>query len=458
MKVIICGAGKVGHGIARQLVAEGNDVTVIDWRAELIREIQETLDLRGIVGHGAHPDVLDRAGAGEAELLIAVTYSDEVNMVAAQIGHSLFSVPLKIARVRAQSYLNPIWRNLFTRDHMPIDVIISPEVEVGRSVIRRLEVPGAFESIDFAGGLVQLVGARIGAGSPVAGSQIKQIRELFPDLSTRIVAIARGERVFVPDPTDQMLEGDDAYFVGARGHVPRMLEIFGHEEHQTRRVVILGGGNIGLYVARELEKRESRIKVRLVEVEKSRAEEAAEELERTVVLHGSGLDQEILDEAGVAETEAFLAVTNDDKVNILSSLMAKNMGAPRVITLLNNQDYAGLVATLGIDAWLDPRATTVSTILQHIRRGRIKALHSIRGGVGEVIEGEALQTSPLVGRPLHEVDLPAGVAIGAVVRDEHVLLLTPETVIEPKDHVVMFAERAMVRRVEQYFRVGLEYF
>ncbi|MCP5433523.1 MAG: Trk system potassium transporter TrkA [Alphaproteobacteria bacterium] len=458
MKAIICGAGQVGSGIARQLVAEGNDVTIIDWRPELVRSIQEMLDLRGIIGHGAHPDVLDQAGASDCDLLIAVTYSDEVNMVAAQIGHSLFSVPLKIARVRAQSYLKPMWQNLFTRDHMPIDVIISPEVEVGRSVLRRLEVPGAFESIDFANGLVQLVGARIGAGAPVANSQLKQIRELFPELTTVVVGIARGETLFVPSGSDQLLAGDEAYFVASRGHVSRTLEIFGHEEKEARRVVVLGGGNIGQFIARELEKATTRVKVRLVEVEKARAEEAAEALARTVVLHGSGLDQAILREAGVPETEAFLAVTNDDKVNILSSLMAKNLGCQRVVTLLNNPDYNALVSTLGIDAYLDPRATTVSTILQHIRRGRIKRLHSIRGGEGEVIEGEALKTSPLVGRPLKEVELPSGVVIGAVVRDQKAMMLAPEMSIEAGDHVVMFAEREMVRRVEQFFRVGLEYF
>lgn len=458
MRVIICGAGQVGFGIASQLVAEGNDVTVVDRREDLIRQIQEVLDLRAIVGHGAHPDVLDQAGASGADMLIAVTYSDEVNMIAAQIAHSLFSVPLKVARVRAQSYLKPMWSNLFSRDHMPIDVIISPELEVGRSVLRRLEVPGAFESIDFADGLVQLVGARIEEGAPAANTQVKQLRELFPNLSSVIVGVSRGDRVFVPDDADQLLDGDDVYFIAARGDVPRTLEIFGHEEREARRVIIIGGGNIGLYIAEELEHREARVKVRLIEADKARAEEVAEELVRTVVLNGSGLDQQILLEAGVRETETVLAVTNDDKVNILSSLMTKNLGCGRVITLINNQDYAPLVASLGIDAFLDPRATTVSTILQHIRRGRIKGLHSIRGGQGEVIEAEALATSPLVGKPLSEVDLPAGVTIGAVVRGGSVLPVSGRTEIAEHDRVVLFTERQQVRKVEKLFRVGLEYF
>jgi len=249
MKVIICGAGQVGFGIARQLAEEGNSVTVIDQSPELIQRIDDMLDVKAMVGHGSHPDVLDRAGAQDAEMLIAVTFSDEVNMIAAQIGHSLFSIPLKVARVRAQSYLDPIWRDLFSRDHLPIDVIISPELEVGKTVMQRLSNPGAFETMDFADRRVKVVGVHLDEDCPVVNTPLRQLTELFPDLNAVVVGISRGTHMFVPKRTDQMLVGDKIYFVAKSDHVRRTLGIFGHEESQAQRVIIVGGGHIGLYVA-----------------------------------------------------------------------------------------------------------------------------------------------------------------------------------------------------------------
>jgi trk system potassium uptake protein TrkA len=458
VKVIICGAGLVGTGIARQLAAERNDVTLIDNNDQIIQQVEETMDVRGVVGHASHPDTLQRAGAADADMLIAVTYSDEVNMIATQVAHSLFSVPRKIARVRAQSYLQPIWMNMFSRDHMPIDVIISPEIEVGRAVLRRLRIPGAFETIDFADGLVQVVGVRIAKGSAVAGAPIGQLRQLFDQHSFVVIAISRGDAFFVPSENDQMDADDDVYFVARQEEVERTLLLFGHEEHEARRVVIVGGGNIGVYTASELEQRQSRTKVKLIEYSKAHAEAAADQLDRTVVLVGSGLNQTILREAGVGEAETLVAVTDVDEVNILASLMAKKMGVQRTITLINNQDYTGLLQSLDIGAYLDPRATTVSTILQHVRRGRIKMLHSIRNGAGEVIEAEALETSPLVGRPLRDAKLPSGIVLGAILRDGEIHTPAPEFEIVAGDRIVLFAQRDMVRKVEQLFRVSLEYF
>ncbi len=458
MKVIVSGGGQVGTGIARQLAAESNDVTVIDQNEKLIQRIQETLDVRGLVGHGSHPDVLERAGAQDADMLIAVTYSDEVNMVACQVAHSLFNVPRKIARVRAQAYLEGSWSNLFSRDHMPIDVIISPEIEVGRAVLRRLRIPGAFETVDFADGLVQVVGVRIAEGSPVANTPIGQLRDLFTERTFVVMAISRGGAFFVPSGTDQMVAGDNIYFIAPREEVEQTLAIFGHEEHEARRVVLIGAGNIGLYTALDLEKRQSRTKVKIIEQSKEKAERAADALARTVVLMGSGLDHGILHEAGVPEAETVVSVTNDDRVNILASLMARKLGAQRTITLINNPDYGSLLQSLDVGAYLDPRATTVSTILQHVRRGRIKGLHSIRNGAGEVIEAEALETSPLVGRPLREAKLPSGIVIGAIMRAGKIHAPTDEFEIKTGDRIVLFAEREMVRKVEQLFRVSLEYF
>lgn len=458
MKVIVCGAGQVGFGIARRLASENNDVTVIDQSPELVKEISEQLDVQGIVGHGAHPDSLERAGAREADMLIAVTFFDEVNMVACQVGHSIFNIPLKIARVRAGSYLDPAWSDLFSRDHMPIDEIISPELEVARSVMRRLSVPGAFVTYDFEGGKVQLVGTHLDEDCPVLDTPLRQLTELFPDLAAIVAGISRDGKMIVPKPSDQLVAGDNIYFIADRDHVARTLGIFGHEEIEARRVIILGGGNIGLYLAGQLEASPSRVNVKIIEQNKERAEYVADHLNRTVVLNGDGLNRDILIEAGVQDAETIVALTDHDQVNILASVLAKKEGCQRALCLINDRSYTTLSEGLGIDAFIDPRATTVSTILRHVRRGRIRDLQSIENGMAEVIEAEALETSTLVGKPLREADLPDGIIIGSVVRGGEVLVPNGDTKIQTKDRVILFAEGDMVKEVERMFRVSLEYF
>ena len=457
MKVIVCGAGQVGFGIARQLAEEKNEVSVIDQSAGLIQRVNDTIDVQAILGHGSHPDILEQAGARDADMLIAVTFSDEVNMVAAQIAHSIFNVPLKVARVRAQSYLDPVFQDLFSRDHMPIDVIISPELEVGKTVLERLGNPGSFDSINFANQMVKVVGVHLDEDCPVVNTPLRQLTELFPDLNAVVAGISREGNLFVPKRSDEMFVGDNIYFIAKADHVRRTLDIFGHEEAEARRVIIIGGGNIGLYVAQELEK-EHLVKAKVIENNKSRAEFIADQLHHTVVLHGDGLDQDILREAGIHNTEAVVTLTNNDETNILASLTAKRGGANRALCLTNNRDYGPLIESLGIDAFIDPRATTVSTILQHVRRGRIKGLHSIGQGAAEVIEAEALETSPLVGKPLREARLDDGIMVGAIVRGEDVIKPTGDSKIETGDRVVIFAEREQVRKVEQLFRVSLEFF
>ena len=458
MKVIICGAGQVGFGIAERLARERNDVTVIDSAPHLVDKISDMLDVRGLVGHGAHPEVLQQAGAEDTDMIIAVTLYDEVNMVACQVAHSLFSIPTKIARVRAQSYLQPRWKNLFSRDNMPIDVIISPEIEVGETVLRRLAFPGAFETVSFVDGNVSVVGVVCEEDCPVIDTPLSQLSELFPDLGAVVVGIVRNGKVFVPRSGDQMLAGDKVYFVAQSGHEGRTLVIFGHPQRQAHRIIVAGGGNIGLYVTKQMEARNRKSRIKLIELDRARAVEAAENLKRTVVLNGSSLDQTILREAGAEEAEAFVALTNDDKVNLLSSVMAKSLGATQVLSLVGGAEYAPVQADLGIDAFIDPRASTISTILRHVRRGRIRGVHSILDGVAEVMEAEALETSPLVGKPLREAELPEGVRLGAVVRDGKVLKLDGSLEIEPHDRIVMFALADYVRDVEQMFRVSLDFF
>ena len=458
MKVIICGAGQVGFNIARQLSAENNDVTVIDQSAELVRRVSDALDARAMVGFASYPDVMERAAAGDADMIIAVTQADEVNMVACQVAHSLFNVPTKIARIRYQGYLDPIWADLFSRDHLPIDVIISPEIEVARAISRRLFVPGAFDSIPLADGKVRAIGVRCDRDCPVINTPLRQLTGLFPDLNIVVVGIIRDDKGIVPSAEDQMLPGDEVYFVADNEHVGRAMTVFGHEEPLARRIVIAGGGHIGQFLAHLVDTDHPGVSAKLIEADREQAERAALHLPQTIVLRGDTLDPEILEEANVAATEAIVAVTNDDETNILASLLAKRYGCQRALTLINNMNYAPLVTTLGVDAVVSPRAITASTILQHVRRGRIRAVHSLREGFGEIMEAELLETSSLVGRAIREADLPKGVLFGAIVRDAQVIIPRAGTTLRARDRVVMFVAPDAVRHIEKLFAVRLEYF
>jgi len=458
MKVIICGAGQVGFNIARYLAGEGSDVTVIDQSPELVQKISDLLDVNGVVGFASHPDVLERAGARDADMLIAVTYADEVNMIACQICHSLFEVPTKIARIRHQSYLDPLWSDLFAASNLPIDVIISPEVEVARAIERRLKVPGAFDAITLAGGRVSLVGVHVREETPIIATPLRQLTDLFPELHIYLVAINRQGEAIAPGGDDELEPGDDVYFMCETAHLERAMLSFGYEEKEARRIVMVGGGNIGLNLARTVEEKHRHVQLKLIEVDKARAEQVAQSLRRSVVIHGDALDLDILVEANVGTAETVITVSNDDEVNILSALLAKKQGCRRAVTLINSTSYGQLVAGLGIDTVVSPRAITVSTILQHVRRGRIRAAHSLSEGLGEVIEAEVLETSALAGRSLREAGLPEGVVIGALIRDDGFVVPRGGTVIRAGDLVVLFAKPGAVKKVERLFSVKLEFF
>ena len=457
MRVIICGAGRVGQGIAERLAVEGNDVSVIDTSPQLIQAIRDTLDVRGYVGHGAHPDVLERAGAAEADMLVAVTLYDEVNMVACQLAHSVFNVPRKIARVRAQSYLDPKYASLFAAEHMPIDVVISPELEVGRMVLRRIALPGATDAVRFADSSISMLAVECGDDCPVVNTPLEQLTELFPDLNATVVGIWRNNAMFIPHATDQLRIGDLAYVIVERVQVPRALSLFGHEEAEAQRIIIAGGGNIGLFVARSLEDRGSQVRVKIIEATRERAIAIADELRKTVVLHGDALDQEIMQEAGIANADLLVTLTNDDQVNILASVMAKRLGCKTNLALLNNPSYHGFTRTLGIDAFINPRTVTISKVLQYVRQGPVAAVHSVQAGAAEVIEAEALETSMLTNAPLRDLDLPNTIRVGAVYRDGNVLMPRGEFRVRAKDRVVVFAEQSGVKRVEKLFSVALSY-
>jgi trk system potassium uptake protein len=458
MKVIVCGAGQVGYNIARYLAGAGNDVTVIDQRQELTQKIGESLDIKAITGFASHPDVLELAGAEDAEMLIAVTMADEVNMVACQVAHSLFNVPTKIARVRHQSYLQRRWCDLFRRENMAIDVIISPEQEVAHAIARRLEVPGATEVTPFAEDRVRLIAARCSADCPVLDTPLRQLTFLFPDLHLTVVGIVRNDHFFVPTGDDHMIEGDEVYSVIETSHVGRSMRVFGHEEKMSERIVIAGGGNIGLFLAQELEAKQPTASVTLVELDPERARYVADKLSRVVVLNGDARDPEIHEEANLRAAEAIVCVTNNDEINLMMALLAEHHRELRTLTLVNNNAYAPLLGSLGIDVVINPRETTVSSILQHVRRGRIRSAHTLKDGEAEVLEAEALETSPLVGKPLRDARLPPGVLVGAIMRDGEFVVPRANTVIRARDLVIVVARAAIVKKVEKLFAVRVDYF
>ena len=458
MKVIVCGAGQVGYNIARHLANENNDVTLIDQSAERVHQASASLDVQAIQGFASHPTILEQARAQDAEMLIAVTRSDEVNMVACQVGHALFNVPTTIARVRDRSYLDPAWAELFSRTNLAIDVVISPEREIVRAIARRLQVPGALDMAGFADDRVRLVAVRLGEACPVINTPLRQLTELFPDLNVTVVYIVRGDQTVLPHGMDHMLPGDEVYFVADAGHVARAMTVFGHEEQAARRLVILGGGNIGLGLTRLLEETQPTLNLKIIEADRERANLAAEALTRAVVLNGDALDPEILAEANIAKAETVVAVTGSDEINILASVLAKRHGCARAVTLINAANFAPLVSPLGIDAAVSPREITVSSILGHVRRGRIRSVYSLRGGEAEVLELEALATAQVIGTEIRDLDLPDGVMIGAIARDDQVIIPRSSTVIRPNDRVIVFAPHAVVKKVEKIFSVAVGFF
>lgn len=456
MRVIICGAGQVGYNIADYLARNENDVTVIDTNPQLIEQINNELDVKALLGHASDPEILAQAGAGETDLIVAVTNIDEVNMVACQVAHSLFNVPKKIARIREQSYLAPAWSNLFSRAHMPIDVIISPELEVARSIGQRLRIPGTTTALPMAGERVFLVGVQCESDCPLINTQIKQIRQTFPDLKMEIASILRAGRPFVPDENDQIQIGDEVFFFTAHEHRERAMAAFGHKEKKAHNIAIVGGGKIGISLVKFLKEEHENVRIRIIERDEERARQVSQELKDVIVLHGEALNSELMREADIAHMETLIAVTGDDENNILTALMAKRYGCDRVIALVNNAAYSLMTNSLGIDATVSPRSSTVSTIMQHVRRGRIKALHTLRDGFAEVIEAEISDMVAMANKELEEINLPAGVMIGMIVRGEDVILPTPEFVIRPNDHVIILAERDQARKIEKMFSVQVD--
>ncbi|NKX46258.1 Trk system potassium transporter TrkA [Roseicyclus persicicus] len=458
MKVIICGAGQVGWQIARHLSGEKNDVTVVDSNPDLVRRATDTLDVQGLTGFASYPDVLERAGARDADMIIAATFSDEVNMVTCQVAHSVFAVPRKIARLRARSYLNAIYSDLYRRDHLPIDVVISPEEEVAQAALARIRSPATFDTESFLSGDAQMLGIQLDPDCPVLETPLKQLSELFSTLRAIVVGVRREGTLFAPEPGDQLFAGDQIYVFTHVMDVGRTLEIFGKAAKRPERVLIIGGGNVGLTVARALESGPDRVRVRVIEKSRAKAEVAADALERTIVLHGDGLDMELLREAGVDRVDAVLCVTDDDKTNLLASVRAKSAGAALSIALVNDPTLVPLMNPLGIDAYVNPRATTVSSILRHIRHGRVRGVYSIGDAEAEVIEAQVLSTSSIAGRQIREIDFPEGALVGAVQKGGKVVRPHGTLRIEEGDVIVIFALAADVPAIETLLQVSIDFF
>jgi len=456
MKIIILGAGQVGTSVAANLVSEANDITVVDQNAALLRELQDRFDLRTVLGHGAHPDVLVRAGAEDADMILAVTNSDETNMVACQVAYTLFHTPTKIARVRSQGFLDH--PKLFATDALPIDVRISPEQLVTEHILRLIENPGTLQVLDFAGGRVRLVAVKAYYGGPLVGHELRTLYDHMPNVDARVAAIYRQDRAIQPEG-DTVIEADDeVFFVAAPKHIRAVMSELRRLEKPYKRIIFAGGGNIGTRLARATE-RDYRVKV--IERDLNRCKHIAETLERTIVLHGDAADEELLMEENVENTDVFCAVTNDDEDNILSAMLAKRLGARKVMALINRPAYVDLVQSGQVDVAISPQQATIGSLLKHVRRGDVVMVHSLRRGAAEAIEAIAhgdRNSSKVIGRGIEDIDLPAGASIGAIVRGEEVLIAHHDTVIEPEDHVILFLQdKRKVADVEKLFQVGVTF-
>lgn len=458
MKIIICGGGQVGGQIAERLAEEGHSVTIIDRDAALMRRVTDRLDVAGIVGHAAHPDIQERAGAEDADMLIAATHLDEVNMVACQVAHSEFNVPQKIARIRAKGYLETRWSDLFRRDHMPIDVVISPENELARVAVSRLSKPSAFDLSSFLDGAVHVAAINIDADCAVVNTPLRQLTELFSTLSAQVLAIRRDRKWSIASPEDQVFEGDQIYVISTVRDLDRTISIFVGDKRPVRRAVLIGAGNVGLEVALMLEATNADMRVKVVEGDRARAEYAADRLDTTVVLHGDAMSPEILEEARVGDAEAVITLTNDDRVNLLSAALCKQAGCRQTIALTKDTALAGLSRQMGVDVTINPRSTTASTILRHVRRGRVRAVHVVGEGEGEVIEAQVLSTSPVAGKRIRDAGFPEGAIVAAVMSGDRVVLPHGDLLIKPDDRVVVFALSRQVRQIERMFRVSVDFF
>ena len=456
MNILILGAGEVGFSIAQRLASEDYNVVVVDKDAQLLQRVADSMDVKTVHGHASLPSVLERANAANTDLLIAATTNDEVNMLACQVAHSLFKVPTKMARIRDPEYVNS--EKLFGREDLPIDLVISPEREAAKAVIKRFQVSSAADAQEFADGRISLVGLRIPPKSELAGLSLIDAGEVMAGLPINVVAREHNQQWQVPRGDTVLLAGDTIYIAMASGHVSQFLKLAGFQPERvgSKHVMMIGGGHIGFIVAQQLEA--MGVTLKIIEHNEERAHWLAEHLDKVVVIHGDALDRELLEEESIDSMEHFLALTNDDEVNILSSLVAKRYAVAHIVTLVNQAIFSDLVQEIGLEVTVSPRFTTASSILRHVRRGRILGMYSLGDGTLEVIEVEALETSDILNVPLRELKLPPNAVIGAIVRGDAVVVPDGDTRIVPHDHVMIVTSVSSLHAVEKLFEVHLEFF
>lgn len=457
MKIIILGCNQVSASLAENLASENTDITLVDPDADALRELKDRLDIGIAQGWPSHPDVLRAAGAEDADMIIAVTENDEINMVACQIAYSIFKTPKKICRLRSASYIAQ--EDLFRPDAIPLDVVISPELLVSNYIKRLIDLPGSLQVLDFADGNAQLVGVRAYYGGPLVGQEIRFLREHMPTVDARVAAIFRRNRAITPEGSTVIEADDEVFFIAAPKNIKAVISELRRMDKPYRRLIIAGGGNIGARLAGALE---SRYQVKVIEFNADRCTLLSEQLNRAVVLNGMSSDKKLLQEEGIADTDVFLALTNDDEANIMSALLAKRLGARKVMCLISNPAYVDLVQGGEIDIAISPQQASIGSLLTHIRKGDVVNVHSLRRGAAEAMEAIAhgdAHSSKVVGRALEDIDLPAGTTIGAIVRDEEVLIAHDDIVIEPEDHVILFlTDKKRIPEVERLFAVAFTFF
>lgn len=457
MRVIVGGAGRVGTGIVAHLVEENANVTVIDREAKLIENVMHQYDVKGVVGHCAYPEILREAGAEDADMIIAVTFSDETNMVACQIAYFLFSVERTIARIRAQDYLQDDYGDLFVSKNIPIKSVISPEVEVGRSILNRVGSPGTKSSVSYARGEVKVAELLLDSSCPLLHTPLRQLNELFPALPATVVAVKREASLFLPKGDDQLYPGDEVTIATPSHALEDILSVLKIDRPTVRNLILVGGGSIGQHVVKSLEQ-ERNIRCRIIEADRKQAELTADRLRRSIVIHGDGLDRDILREAGAENAEMVIGVTNDDRVNVLATAMARKLGCKRSIALVNDQNLSILQDNLQVDVFVDPRVITLSTILRELRRGKITEVNMVGGGGGEVWEFEILKTSPLNGLSINDKAIPDGARIGAIMRGGSFIRPSPDLHLEEGDVIILFLLKEALGKVEKLIRVRPDFF
>ncbi|MDA7847549.1 Trk system potassium transporter TrkA [Candidatus Pelagibacter sp.] len=461
MNIIICGAGRVGFTISKILSEQGHSITVIDQSSEDIQKIDDILDVKSIVGKGTYPSILEKANAADADMIIAVTRNDEINMLICQIAFSIFNVPKKIARIRSQDYLNPKFTKVYNKENLPIDVIISPEIEIAKSLQRKLEAPGSLDNVPFANNKIRLLEIYIDTNCPIKDIKINELTKKFPKLNSNIMGVIRDEKFVLLKKTDVMLKDDKAYVIINASQMNETLTAFGHTEKISNKILIIGGGNIGFNLAKNLEESFDSARVKIIEKNKERAELIASQLNNTIVINGDALDEEVLLEANLEEVQTVLALTNDDEDNLMVSVLVEKfakdndeLSDKRTMALINKPNYSLLQSSLKIDDFIDPRMNTVSSILKHIHKGTIENAYSILNGEYEIIEAEIIETSELVNKELKNSNLPDEIRIGAVLRGDEVIIPRSNFVFKKQDIVVLLAKKDFLHVVENMFRIS----